>query len=220
MKAGRASRLRRYGAIAGAALVLAGISAGVAGVCRPAGYEHVAIDRVRLPQDRNDFVNLVDRIGDALHRGEAIEVRLSEDQLNRWIAARDELSPEPAPFRLDGVRFPHVRISAEGVVLAATCETAGIPFVISAEVQVSIEGDALVWKLRRVRVGRLPVPAASVARQMLRPMQERGVATAGLTGGEIRTVNRFVWPNGKIAMKIRELTFEPGVMTLRLDVPR
>ncbi|MCG3127094.1 MAG: hypothetical protein CHACPFDD_01952 [Phycisphaerae bacterium] len=216
MIARRRRRLRRYAAAAAGALLLAVIVGGSAGTCRPAGYERVAIDHIRLPQDRNDFVNLVDRIGDALHRGEAIDFELSEDQLNRWIAARDELSPEPAPVRIEGLRYPHVRITPEGVVLAATRETAGIPLVISATIQVRVEGDALVWGLRRVAIGRLPLPTASVAEQLLRPLMARGVATQRTSSGEIRTSNRFVWPNGRIDACVQALTIRPGVISVRL----
>lgn len=187
--------------------------------CRPTWYLPATTDHERLKSDKNDLVNLTDRISAALNGERPIEFELKEEQINRWLAARTELEPIlGVGVELPGTTGPQVLLRDGNVGrLAATVSRRGVSLVLSADVRPELEDGELRLHIEAVRAGNLPLPR----RLALRPLREsfRSANDGGsvMDGHTVRLVNEWRWPNGKRWFRITRLAVSRGVARVTLE---
>ncbi len=211
---------RRLIVIASLSLVLLICALGgllCAAAYRPAWYRPAAVNYERLPADKHSFVALLDSVSAALNRGEPIDLVIEQDQFNRWLAARDEVFP-PDWQRFRQLRDPFVEILPDNRLrLAAIARRHGFAAVVSIELRAALEPQELQIEPLRVRIGTLPVPAATLIRiaapYLPDAMHQK---LAGATPW-LRVRNRLTWPNGKRRFVITRISTQPGRLQLRLE---
>lgn len=214
-------RLWRTGLIVtsltGFALLIAG---GCALTCRPAWFATQAVDFARLPDDKRALVSIVDGIGAGLQTAEPLTVELTADQVNRWLVARRELSPEEwLDAKLPDLdRLPSLQVSflsGNRVRLAILAEQAGFGTVVSVVLHVEADPDELRTRIVGVRMGLLPVPRSWV----LAALRSAGGEAAAVADadGSWRAPNDFVWPNGKRRFRVDEIATSDNRVRLRLS---
>ena len=161
----------------------------------------------------------MDSIGDALNAGQPIDVEVRQDQLNRWIAARDEFGPVLGwQIELEGVSFPQVLLLDENRLrIGATAQTRVTAVVLSAAGRLELTPGGLLVHLESVRAGTLPIPRHSVLRPLPELLETDAGELGSLSGNTIRLRNQWTWPNGKRRFRVARLEVSAGVARLRLE---
>lgn len=201
---------------AAGALILALISAIFASILRPSWYLPIAIDYSQLEADKRDLVSWYDRISGALNAGRSIEVQIDQDQLNRWVASREEMWPDLA-LRIKGAEDPLLRLrTGNRIEFGATVEHNGWKSVVSVRIGVAVEGRILA-RVEQVRVGRLLFPLAVVWPLVVSRLNEHPLAAVELDGRTLRVFNEWVWENGRVPFRIGDLRVDDRRLQMRFD---
>lgn len=186
--------------------VLALVAGGLALTCRPGWYQPAGIDYAQLDADNRALINTLDRIGVALNGGQPIEVLLREDQVNRWIAGRDEWPEAVGRVDLGPLEGPQVAFLGGGRVrLAGMIERAGFGVVVSCDIRVELAEDDVILHWDGLRAGLMPIPRSTLRQVLAQFVPDRQDAQAALTAGRLVLPNRWIWPNGKRRFEIRGL---------------
>lgn len=213
----RAKRLRLIVCFGALALSVAACLAFSMLQCRPAWYAPRSIDYHLLASDKHAQIQLENRISAALNAGESVEVVLTQELLDRWIAARHELWPGEAPS-LDSLEQPVLVLEENGVVRAAALYTrGGLRCVLSTAFRIGInERDILITPVS-VRAGLLPAPLGFVERVLddLAGKSRSRDFTLERRGLALR--NEWTWPNGKRLFRFSDLTISAGELRVRLE---
>lgn len=198
------------------ALIVGLIAAIFASILRPAWYRPIAIDYSQLEADKRDLVTWYDRISGALNAGRSIEVQMDQDQLNRWVASREEIWPDLA-LRIEGAEDPLLRLgTGNRIEFGATVEHNGWKSVVSFRIGVGIEGRILA-KVEQIRVGRLLFPLAVVWPLVVSRLNNHPLAAVELDGRTLRVFNEWVWENGRVPFRIGDLRVDDRRLHLRFD---
>lgn len=214
-----------YVICSGALTLIVLVAVGLA-TCRPEWYAPAAIDRVQLKSDKADFANLLDRIGAALNAGEAIEFEITEDQLNRWLAARGEIWPA-LRFEVQGLRGIQISLlEGDAVRLAATASQGPLEVVLSVVGHCRIEPSdgepsrtepsEVVIDIQSMRAGKMPIPSGKVLAPLHEAIARSDSRTATMTDQTIRLGNHWIWKNGHRPFRLDRLEITPGLARIRL----
>lgn len=196
--------VRRIVLLAVAGLGAAGLIALAAASRRPGWYRPVSVDFRTLPADKAAFAAIENEISAALNAGRSATLELDETQVNRWLAARDDLLAGVVALP-SGIARPCVRFGPEGVEAAATIDIAGWPAVISVVGVPRIEGESLVLDGARASIGRLRLPLGWVADR-----SEFDPVRAGAPG--LRWPRSFVWTNGQRPCQLVSVELSQGAV--------
>ena len=180
-------------------------------MCRPAWYRPATIDHTRLKNDKRDFVNLLDSVGEALNAGESLEFDLDEEQLNRWIVGRAEIWPA---WQLDlaGLDYPQVSLLDGGRVrLAALAHNGPIEVVLSAVGRCELAGDELLLHVESVKTGKLSIPRGRVLAPLREALEREAGELATMQGKTVRLHNEWTWKNGNRRFRVSRLDIADGV---------
>lgn len=174
---------------------------------QPPWFAPTAIDYARLPADKRRFVDLLDGIGDDLYAGRAADLRLSADQLNRWLAARSEL-PSAYQLELGPVRFPQTLLLGDGRIrVAGVVSRWGFDLVGWADLRLSLADELLAVEFERARLGALPLPRTWLAAAL--PDSVANAETRGIPRGGR-------WPNGERPFRLEAFAIEPNELRVTL----
>lgn len=220
-KSDKRRRGRRWWWVIGGGLSLGfgvALLLGLLATSKPRWYEPVAVDYGRLPDDKRALVSLIDEVGIALNQGESYTFELDEAQLNRWLAARDELWPD-LDLKLEGFGWPHVSLLDEGRIrIAVLAERGGWPVVVGISFGVAVNEDVIRIQWSDARIGSLSVPDSWVG-ELLRTLVRRWVEGLEAVSTEgIVLENGWVWPNGDQSFRIRG--FGVGDKRVRVSLAR
>lgn len=208
----------RVALLALGAFALGGVAGVAALLYRPGWYVPPALDRARFEQDSRALVNLVDRIGVALHSNRPADVRLDQQQVNRWVVARDEWPAGVGQLELETVAEPLVLFLGGGRLrLAASARSADLSVVVSCDLRIMLDRDRVICGLDAARVGALPLPRSLVADFVGRAFSGHPELQELLRRGFTSWPNEWVWPNGKRRFRIGACQFEQGAARLRLE---
>lgn len=198
-------------------LLAAVLYAGAALTCRPAWYQPLSIDYQRLEDDKRAQHRLENIISASLNDSRPVELELEQDQLNRWIAARNELWPGEVPS-IEPFSRPQIMLEdGNRVRLAARVEHAGMRVVLSAVFEVELHEDALVVAWDAVRAGALPTPAKLLDQAAHKLADRLDLPADAVADGRITLPNRGRWPNGQCRFRITDLTITAGRLRVRLE---
>ncbi len=204
-------RIRSLIRLAAGISALGFIIAAGAAVTRPGWHQPRSIDFRVLPDDKAELLTLENRISEALNANHAVTVEIEEAQVNRWLAARQDLLANLIALPLDLER-PSVRFDATGIRLATTRRVAGWNFIISAGGMPRISGDAVHLDDAHAAVGRLAVPLRWVVSWLPPARSDKAL----LDLRNLRMNRLFVWTNGERRCQLTELECRPGVVRVTL----
>ncbi len=180
--------------------------------CRPSWYQPSAIDYGMLREDKAALVGLENDISAALNRDRSITFEISEDQVNRWIAAREEMWPDWV-FDLGTMRDPMVDFQPGKVRIAALAERGALRSVVTLTLSCAVEADKIDIFCDALHLGALPAPgrAHDQIRDALPPADELLEPSAGalLTVG-----NDWHWPNGRPRYRVQRIEFTDDLLTV------
>ena len=189
---------------------------GLAVTHRPSWYHPPAVNRARLHADKAALAELQEEISAALNAGQAVHFELSEDQLNRWIAARTEMWPEAA-FDVEGLEQPQINVLDGRIRVGATVRQGAFSGVLSLIGRSEVTDTSLVVYYEAARLGAIPIPRGWIIEQ-LAALPPSGRGAVDVDGrGTIALKNEWVWPNGKRRFRLRELRAMSGMVSVTLE---
>ncbi len=185
--------------------------------CRPGWYRPAAIDFASLDADRNALADLENRISAALNARQPVRFEITQEQANRWLTARGELwLDDPLP-ELAALESPFIEFRDGSVRLAAMVRARGLRTIASCVLAATADAQTMRIEWRGLRLGALPIPAMLIrnAAQNLgdHPEAKRLLGPEGV----LEVPNEFTWPNGKRRMRVAEIAFADGRMTVHLE---
>lgn len=184
--------------------------------CRPSDYQPLTLDYARLDDDKRALSGVLERIGVELNRGRPVEFDLEESQINRWIAARRELPIDPGLLDVQGLQKPAVRLLDGHVRLYGLTERSGWQSVVSLDVSLRIEDDAIQVTPARAAFGAAPLPAFAME-AVRTTLAELLTPEGGRADGEgVAIPNHAVWENGRRPFRFERIEITPGKARIRL----
>lgn len=213
----RRARRRIAVLLAGLALAAAVWAAGAA-ACRPAWFQPVALDYSRLEADQLALNRIENQVSAALNQREPAVIELTDEQVNRWLAARRELwISDPLP-ELERIERPFVSFLGADVLRVAALVRAGdFALVASADLGVSVRDETLRLECRRARLGALPIPTALLRRALDALAHGLPGTVSAAPAAAWEAPSGFVWPNGKRPARIRALSVRQGVLRIEIS---
>jgi hypothetical protein len=195
----------------------------------PAWYVPAQVPAADLQAVRDDLVRTQDSFSEHLQSEGTFKFRITQDQINAWLAAREQMWPEVRKWVPPMMEDPFIAFEPGRVVLAGTVALGNVRTVLSASVQLAVDGKGLAVRLAGVKGGSLPVPDALVREQLrqldTRRRNDRDVSP-GLPAIEqlmagTHVPGEFVWWNGNRRLQIRGIRVEHGAITFRIEpLPR
>ncbi len=104
-------------------------------------------------------------------QGRPFEFRVRQDDLNRWLVARDRIWPASKRWIPEQIRNPMVLFREDEITLAGMWTGPGPDTVVSIRLHAEIVDGKLCVRILSVRGGALPVPVSLIRREVAR--QER-----------------------------------------------
>lgn len=181
------------------------------------------------PQDvqavKDDLADAFAAFSEQVNRNRPFQIDLSQDQVNRWLAVRDEFGPQIGAYFPDWLSDPMVIIQPDKIGVAGTVSADGMRSVVSLWFELELQHDHVAVTLTDVRGGSLPVPR-NVARSRARAwLAESRNGKEGGDGSQLRLIeqllagrrfdNRFAWENGKREFRLLGLEMVEGAVRLR-----
>lgn len=126
----------------------------------PTWYQPIVISApADLDRVREDLSGTYDRLDTAILLANGpFEFRLREDQINAWLAARENIEPGTKDWLPAMLSDPFIHVEHDGLRVAATIHREELKTVLSARLTFQTTPDFLRVRLSEVRTGRLPVP--------------------------------------------------------------
>lgn len=185
---------------------------------------------------RNDFSHTIEVWQEWLNSADTpFEQRLTQDQINAWLAGREELWPPSRDWLPPSLADPFVVIDEGGLRLAVTYRDRGVQTVLSGRLAVEATADGLRFRLDEVAGGSLGLPVGWLREELA--ALDRGGWPAGqrvrdqLGGPPLPHLaelfegavfpRAWVLPNGHRPFRIADVQFESGAVVLTFDpLPR
>ena len=199
----------------------------------PAWYHPVEIAPEHLQEVRNDLAATQGTLNEQMLLARApFEFRISEEQINAWLSAREDIWPLSREWLPPGVSDPLVRILPDGLRLSATVRHGWMQAVVTVWLELGADPTRVYARLLDVRSGSLPLPHAWVRHRLaaIRPPslrhdgQAAPVSLDGLFDG-ISQPNSGVWTQpaalGQKAVRrsfrVTALRLEAGAITVTIE---
>ena len=153
-------RIRRVSACVAALLAIVVCAGWLMFQHIPAWYQPIVISAPGdLDRVRQDLSGTYDRLDTAILLATGpFEFRLREDQINAWLAARENIEPATKGWLPAMLSDPFIHVEHDGLRVAATIHREELKAVLSAHLSVQVAPDFLRLHISEVRAGRLPVP--------------------------------------------------------------
>jgi hypothetical protein len=173
---------------------------------------------------KDDVTGAFNEFSEAVNRDEPFYMNLSQDQVNRWLAVRDEFGPEVRRYFPDWLSDPMVIVKRDRIGLAGTVSAEGFRSVVSLWFEVAIHGEQVHVKLTDVFGGTLRVPKAMVLNR-IRDWLEGSDPASDRAASRLRAIeqllagkeldNHFSWENGRRDFRLLALEAVDGGVRLR-----
>ncbi len=159
----RSAKMRRLRRVSAGVVALIAIMVCVAWLMFqhiPAWYQPIVISAPEdLDRVRQDLSGTYDRLdASILYANGPVEFRLREDQINAWLAARENIEPGTKNWLPAMISDPFIHVEPDGLRVAATVRREELKTVLSAHLSFQAAPDSLWLRISEVRTGRLPVP--------------------------------------------------------------
>ncbi|HOW19818.1 MAG TPA: hypothetical protein PLC79_12350 [Phycisphaerae bacterium] len=195
----------------------------------PAWYAPVQVPAADLQGVKDDLIACNNAFDDRMQAGGVFEFRITQDRLNAWLSAREQMWPAMRKWVPPMMEDPFIGFEPGRVVLAGTVTLGGVRTVLSVRLRLDADDKGLLVRLTEVRAGSLPVPAVLV-REPLRQIDahtRNGREAASkfplaedLLAG-VHVPAEFVWWADKRHFRVCGVRVEPGAITFRVEpLPR
>jgi hypothetical protein len=198
----------------------------------PSWYRPVWLGPDDIESVQRDFSRKTEELNSRIGRAApgAFEWTISDDQVNAWFSAREDMWPDSRNWLPPNMSDVCVRFEPDGIRLAATVSHSRIETVLSAHFAVGIDDGDLRLRLAGVSGGSLPFPAFAF-RDLITELDQRishedmlkysyeSTELPRLTDlfTEMRLPDEWVWWNGTRPFRIVALKLEEGVCTATLE---
>jgi len=229
----RRRRWWRWGTAAGVMLLLgAALTAWLMFQHIPSWYQPMEIARADLQRVRDDFVATFDGLTLAMASADRpFDYTFTQDQINAWLAAREEMWPLSREWLGPLMSDPFVAIDRGGIRLGATYRQDGVQTVASARVELQARADGVAVRLTEVAGGSLRVPQTWIRPELAKldrtvwPAGERSKHQVGpgrlpalseLFEGAVFP-NAWRWNNPRRSFRISNLKLQDGALVVTFD---
>jgi len=220
---------KRVCALLVSVLLLSGLTGWMLFQHIPAWYTPVQVSAADLQGVKDDLVACNNAFDDKMQAGGVFEFRITQDRLNAWLSAREQMWPEIRKWVPPMMEDPFIGFEPDRVVLAGTVTLGKVRTVLSVRVRLDADDKGLLLRLTDVRAGSLPVPAVLV-REPLRQFDaharnSREAApkfprAEDLLAG-VHVPAEFVWWADKRHFRVCGVRVERGAITFRVEpLPR
>ena len=193
----------------------------------PTWYRPVELAPEQLQQVRDDLVRTGDGFTERVaNSGAPFEYRVTQDQINRWLAARAEIWPAAREWLPPELSNPFVVIRPDGLRVAVTWRSQQVRTVLSALVGLQADEAGIHVRLKSLHCGSLPVPQAIVQEELKSiRLWKPGSRARGQAGPGVLPDPRdlfdglifprvWLWPEPRRVCTIAGLKCEDGVLTV------
>jgi hypothetical protein len=198
----------------------------------PSWYQPMRIAPGDVQRVIDDMTRTYDTLSVALNETHGpFKFRLTQDQLNAWLTAREGVDPATRDWLPPALSDPMVLLEPDGTRLGATYNSGSLHAVVSAKLAVSADGQGVTARLKDISGGSLSLPGM-VIRKGLRAfdkriapkLEEAGVSAPGrqrirlndlLDGVVLPNVAKLP-PEGQ-RFRVIDIRFEPGAVVLTLE---
>lgn len=198
----------------------------------PAWYQPMHIPWSDLQRVRNDLSVTFDSLSATLNTAQQpFKLKLSQDQLNAWLAAREGIDPKTREWLPRRLSEPMVILEPGGIRLAATYTDGSLQAIVSAKLALTASAEGITAKLEDIRGGSLSLPDGVIRRglrafdRLISP--KLADANVAVTGGQrprlrdlpagITLPNTARLPGGGQRFRVLNIEFEMGAVVLTLE---
>lgn len=195
----------------------------------PTWYAPVHVAAADLQRVRDSLTCPYNEFSAGMMEGRPFEFRITQQELNEWLAARGQIWPAAQEWVPPTMEGPLILFEPDRIVVAGTVSLGEVRTVLSASVSLHTEGDSLVVRLDSLHGGALPVPR-SLVREQLRQLDARQRGTgrdrtrlpsAETLFGGTRVPAVFSWNNPHRRFRIRAVRVKNGEILLDIEpLPR
>lgn len=185
---------------------------------------------------KDDFLQTQDNLREQLNTFQhSFEYRFRQDQINAWLAKRDELwemiYPKSRKWLPPDMSDPQVAIDPDGLRFAVTYSRRDIRTVLSAQIWLKADTNGIMIQLVRVAAGALPIPKSQI-QQLLTKLDHRDLGLGKHVAGQgrshsfpsltglfegIRIPNAWSWQDGHRSFRMTQIRFEPGELVVAFE---
>lgn len=142
---------------------------------QPGWYRPASVTPDDFRTIRNELPSFGSAIGTYLERGQPFRIELTDEQINRWLAARGEIWPSLRRALPAEIQDPAIAFLPGEVVVGARYERKGMSSVVSLAATLDVEdsGSAIVIRLGGIYAGLVPVP-----QMLVEPVAKKALAKA------------------------------------------
>ncbi len=187
---------------------------------RPGWYRPPVLDDEGLGRAQRDAVAAADDFGDRLVIRRAFTVTLLERRVNEWLAALPKAWPEAKELLPPELLEPAVHFAAGRLQVGVRLDRRELQSIVSFDLlpSVSADGRTLVFRLGAIRSGAMPIPVSLMERWLKPIIAENASRDAPVPADALFAIpNRFVWPNGERAFRIKNLTASDGQVLIDIE---
>lgn len=202
----------------------------------PAWYRPTIIAPADLQRVKNDLIGTHQGFTDKLRFATGpFEYRLTEQQINAWLAAREQMWPPSREWLPSALSDPMMTVEDGAIRLAAVYRESGLKTVVSVRFNITGDANGIYIGLTDVSSGSLPVPISWVQGELAKldpRLWPAGRMAYGQHSGpplpaladifeEATFSNAWIWDNGHIPFRVVGLTAEPGAVVFIIEpLPR
>jgi len=187
---------------------------------RPSWYRPPVLNEEGLGRAQRDAIAAADDFGDRLVIRRAFSVTLVDGRVNEWLAALPEAWPESKELLPPELGEPAVHFAAGRLQVGVKLDRRELQSIVSFDLlpTVSADGRTLNFRLDAIRSGAMPIPV-SLMERWLKPIITENVADNAPAPADalFALPNRFVWPNGERAFRIKNLTLSDGQLQIDIE---
>lgn len=176
---------------------------------RPGWYRPPVLDEEGLGRAQRDAIAAADDFGDRLVIRRAFTVTLVEGRVNEWLAALPAAWPESKELLPPEIGEPAVHFAAGRLQVGVKLDRRELQSIVSFDLLPSVSADerTLIFRLDAIRSGAMPIPVSLMERWLKPIIAENAAGDAPAPEDALFAIpNRFVWPNGERAFRIKNLT--------------
>lgn len=138
----------------------------------PSWYQPIEVPPDQVQRVQADLMRTTDTLNERMVRArEPFQFTIGQDQVNAWLAAREDMWPLSREWLPPGVSDPFVTIDAEAVRLAGTVQYGSVQTVVSVRLTLTADAERVRVQLLDVTGGSLPVPRGWVEELLVRFQQ-------------------------------------------------
>ncbi len=184
----------------------------------------VIADEAARQRVRNNLVNAEQAFTQSLLAGRPFVYHVYQDDLNRWLAMRKEIYARVDELVPKIVDDPFIVIEPDRIMLAGRVKKSGADAVLSLELEMIFDHDAILLTAKTIRCGVVPIPIAAADLKLDFSVEaDPGDIWPGspLVSGSLikglRVGSRATWRNGGVPYRVTGLKAQSGRLDLHIE---